>query len=108
MFCSTMTARSREETIRQLAESLRSDTTDFRLARNFCEALGEQEAAGKVNLHYGLTLPHVRTAAVTKMLMAFGRLTAPLPGKGWSASVRGAGWYSSEPWMPNTFGLSGL
>jgi len=75
-----MTARSREETIRQLAESLHSDTriSDW---QEFLRALAKREAAGKVNLQYGLTLPHVRSSAVTKMLMAFGRLTDPLPEK---------------------------
>jgi mannitol/fructose-specific phosphotransferase system IIA component (Ntr-type) len=73
-----LTARSREETIRQLAESLRSDTriSDW---REFSRILAEREVAGKVNLQCGLTLPHVRSSAVTTMLMAFGRLTEPLP-----------------------------
>ncbi len=71
---------SREEAIRQLVESLRSDT---RIAdrQNFLRALHKREAAGKVNLPGGLTVPHVRTAAVTKMVMAFGRLAQPLQGK---------------------------
>jgi fructose PTS system EIIBC or EIIC component len=72
-----MAATSREETIQQVAESLRSDLriSDW---QEFLRALGKQEATGKVNLQYGLTLPHVRTTSVTKMLMAFGRLTHPL------------------------------
>jgi fructose PTS system EIIBC or EIIC component len=75
-----LTARSREEIVRQLAASLRSDTriSDW---QGFLRALAEWEAASTVNLHCGLTLPHVRTAAVTKMLMAFGRLAEPLPQK---------------------------
>jgi PTS system fructose-specific IIC component len=75
-----LTATSREEFIRQLAESLRSDTriSDW---KEFLRGLVEREAAGKVNMHCGLTLLHVRTSAVTKMLMAFGRLTEPLPQK---------------------------
>jgi mannitol/fructose-specific phosphotransferase system IIA component (Ntr-type) len=73
-----LTAGSREGIIRQLAESLRSDTriSDW---KEFLRSLVEREAAGKVNMHCGLTLLHVRTPAVTKMLMAFGRLTDPLP-----------------------------
>jgi len=34
-----------------------------------------------VNLQYGLALPHVRSSAITKMFMAFGRLIEPLPEK---------------------------
>jgi PTS system fructose-specific IIC component len=73
-----MTTRSREETIRELAQSLRSDTriSDW---QEFLRALARGEAACKVNLHFGLTLPHVRSPAVTKMFMAFGRLADPLP-----------------------------
>ncbi len=72
-----LTVRSREEVIRELSASLRSDTriTDW---KEFMRALAEREAVGETNLHFGLTLPHVRTASVTKMLMAFGRLTEPL------------------------------
>jgi mannitol/fructose-specific phosphotransferase system IIA component (Ntr-type) len=75
-----LTARSREEIIRQLSASLRSDTriSDW---KGFLGALAEREATGKVNLHFGLTLPHVRTSSVTKMLMAFARLAEPLPQK---------------------------
>jgi mannitol/fructose-specific phosphotransferase system IIA component (Ntr-type) len=73
-----LTARSREEIIGELSASLRSDTriSDW---KEFLRALAEKEAAGKVNLHFGLTLRHVRTSAVTKMLMAFGRLAEPIP-----------------------------
>ena len=72
-----LAATSRVEAVQQVAESLRSDTriSDW---QEFLRALGKQEATGKVNLQYGLTLPHVRTMSVTKMLMAFGRLTRPL------------------------------
>ena len=75
-----LTAASREESVQKVCESLRSDTriSDW---KDFLRALAKCEAAGKVNLHYGLTLPHVRTSAVTKMLMAFGRLRDPLPEK---------------------------
>ncbi len=72
-----MTAPSEEETIRQLSETLRSDTriSDW---PGFLRDLAKRPTAGKVNLQYGLALPHIRTSAVTKMLMAFGRLTDPL------------------------------
>jgi mannitol/fructose-specific phosphotransferase system IIA component (Ntr-type) len=74
------TAGSREESVQKVSESLRSDTriSDW---QDFLRALAKREATGKMNLHYGLTLPHVRTSAVTKMLMAFGRLREPLPEK---------------------------
>ena len=73
-------AYSRENAIEQLADSLRSDTriTDW---QEFLAALRNHEAVGKVNLRDGLTLAPVRTSAVTKMLMAFGRLTHPLQEK---------------------------
>ena len=75
-----LTASSRVEAIRQVAGSLRSDTriSDW---QEFLRALRKCEDVSKVNLHHGLTLPHVRTAAVTKMLMAFGRLTEPVQEK---------------------------
>ena len=72
-----LTTRSREGIIGELSASLRSDTriSDW---KEFLRALAEKEAAGKVNLHFGLNLRHVRTSAVTKMLMAFGRLAEPI------------------------------
>jgi len=72
-----ITAKSRAEAIQQLAGSLRSDTriSDW---QEFLRALQKHEAAGKVNLQYGLTLPHIRNSVVTNMLMSFGRLTHPL------------------------------
>jgi PTS system fructose-specific IIC component len=75
-----MTAKSREEAVQQVSESLRSDT---RIAdwKEFMRSLRKCEAAGKVNLLSDLTLPHVRTSRVTKMLMAFGRLAEPLQEK---------------------------
>jgi mannitol/fructose-specific phosphotransferase system IIA component (Ntr-type) len=75
-----LTTRSREETLRQLCESLRSDTriSDW---KEFVRALTEREAAGRVNLQVGLALPHVRSSSVTKLLMAFGRLIEPLAEK---------------------------
>jgi mannitol/fructose-specific phosphotransferase system IIA component (Ntr-type) len=74
-----LTAASPEEAVQKLSESLRSDTriSDWQA---FLRALRECEASGKVN-YCGLILPHVRTSAVTKMLMAFGRLRDPLPQK---------------------------
>jgi mannitol/fructose-specific phosphotransferase system IIA component (Ntr-type) len=72
-----LTAHSRDEAVQQLAESLRSDTrlTNW---QEFSQALRRRDAAGKLKLEYGLTIPHVRTAAVTKMVMTFGRLTVPV------------------------------
>ena len=46
--------------------------------QEFSQALRERDAAGKVKLEYGLAVPHVRTATVTKMVMAFGRLKEPV------------------------------
>jgi mannitol/fructose-specific phosphotransferase system IIA component (Ntr-type) len=71
-----LTAPSREEAVQQLVESFRSDTrvTDW---HEFSEALRRRDATGKVKLEYGLAVPHVRTAAVTRMVMAFGRLKEP-------------------------------
>jgi mannitol/fructose-specific phosphotransferase system IIA component (Ntr-type) len=75
-----LTAGTRKESVQKVSESLRSDTriSDW---QDFLRALAKHEANGKVNLQHGLTLPHVRTSAVTKMLMAFGRLNEPLPEK---------------------------
>jgi len=68
-----LTARSRDDGVRQVAESLRSDS---RVAnwQEFLRALSGSNAGAKVNLQYGVAMPHVRTASVTKMIMAFGRL----------------------------------
>lgn len=69
--------RSRAEAVQKIAETLRAD---FRISnwQEFMRTLRACEAVGKANLEFGLTLPHVRTSAVTKMLMAFGRLTGPV------------------------------
>ena len=69
--------KSRAEAVQRIAESLRAD---FRISnwQEFLRALKAREAVGKVNLEHGLTLPHVRTSAVTKMLMALGRTTEPI------------------------------
>lgn len=73
----SLIAHSRDEAVQQLVESLRSDTrvTDW---QEFSQALRRCDAAGKMKLEYGLAVPHVRTAAVTKMVMAFGRLQEPV------------------------------
>jgi mannitol/fructose-specific phosphotransferase system IIA component (Ntr-type) len=63
----------REEAVWQVVESLRSD---HRVSnwQEFIRALRAREAAEKTNLPFGVTLPHIRTSAVTSMLMAFGRI----------------------------------
>jgi PTS system fructose-specific IIC component len=73
----SLTAHSRDEAVQQLVESLRSDVrvTDW---HEFFQALQRREAAGKMQLEYGLAMSHVRTWAVTKMVMAFGRLKEPV------------------------------
>jgi mannitol/fructose-specific phosphotransferase system IIA component (Ntr-type) len=70
-------AISREDGIHRVAESLRADTriTDW---QEFYRALQERDASARINLRYGLTLPHTRTDAVTQMVMAFGRLAQPV------------------------------
>jgi PTS system fructose-specific IIC component len=72
-----LTAHSRDEAVQQLVESLRSDArvTDW---KGFLQALLKRDAAGKVKLEYGLAVPHVRTATVAKMVMAFGRPKEPV------------------------------
>lgn len=72
-------ARSREEAIHQVAELLRSDT-GLKDWLDFYRELKERDAAGKTDLGSGVTLPHVRTVAVNDMVMAFGRLVAPVQG----------------------------
>ena len=72
-----LTAHSRDEAVQQLVESLSSDMT-VTDRQEFSEALRRRDAAGKMKLEYGLAIPHVRTAAVTKMVMAFGRLKEPI------------------------------
>ena len=72
-----LTADSREESVQQIVESLRLDTrvTDW---PRFVQQLQKRDAAGRVKLEYGIAVPHVRTATVTKMVMAFGRLKEPV------------------------------
>ena len=68
---------TREEAIRRVSETLRSDprVLDWQL---FFRTLKERDANAKINLQYGLTVPHARTSAVTGMVMAFGRLKEPV------------------------------
>jgi mannitol/fructose-specific phosphotransferase system IIA component (Ntr-type) len=70
-------AQSRDEAVQQLVESLRADTrvTDW---QEFLRALRKRDAGGKMKLGYGLAIPHARTSAVTKMVMAFGRFKEPV------------------------------
>jgi mannitol/fructose-specific phosphotransferase system IIA component (Ntr-type) len=73
----SLIAHSRDEAVQQLLESLRSDlrVTDW---QRFLRELQRREAAGKLKLEYGLAMSHVRTSAVTNMVMAFGRLKEPV------------------------------
>jgi mannitol/fructose-specific phosphotransferase system IIA component (Ntr-type) len=75
-----ITTPSREDAVQQLAESLRADTriSDW---QEFLRTLRKHQATGKVNLQHAMTLAHVRASAMTRMLMAFGRLVHPLQEK---------------------------
>ncbi|HEV3210519.1 MAG TPA: PTS sugar transporter subunit IIA [Chthoniobacterales bacterium] len=68
---------SRDEAIRRVAETLRSDTRVADWPR-FFRTLKERDANAKINLQYGVTVPHARTSSVTGMVMAFGRLKEPV------------------------------
>jgi mannitol/fructose-specific phosphotransferase system IIA component (Ntr-type) len=72
-----LNVQSRADAVQKVAETLRDD---FRISNweEFVGTLRAREAVGKVNLELGLTLPHVRTSAVTRMLMAFGRTIEPV------------------------------
>jgi mannitol/fructose-specific phosphotransferase system IIA component (Ntr-type) len=72
-----LTAQTREEALQLVCELLRSDPgiSDW---ETFLRDFRKYEASGKINLEYSLTLRHIRTSAITEMLMAFGRLTRPL------------------------------
>jgi mannitol/fructose-specific phosphotransferase system IIA component (Ntr-type) len=70
-------AVSREEGIRKVAESLKADTRIVDWEQFYRDILERDECA-KVNLQFGVTLPHTRTDAVTRMVMAFGRLARPV------------------------------
>jgi len=66
-------AGSREEGIQKVAESLKADTRIMDWEQFYRDLLKRDECT-KVNLQFGVTLPHTRTDAVTRMVMAFGRL----------------------------------
>jgi mannitol/fructose-specific phosphotransferase system IIA component (Ntr-type) len=66
-------SESRDDAVRRVAETLRSDPRVANWAQ-FFRTLRERDANAKVNLQYGITVPHARTSAVTGMVMAFGRL----------------------------------
>jgi PTS system fructose-specific IIC component len=72
-----LVARSREEAVHAVAESLRGESriADWPL---FFQTLSESERSAKCNLELGLTMPHGRTDAVTTMVMAFARLETPV------------------------------
>jgi PTS system fructose-specific IIC component len=91
----SLSAHSRDEAVQQLVESLRSDArvTDW---QKFCQAFLRRETAGKMQLEYGLAMSHVRTSAVTKMVMAFGRLKEPVQ------DTDGAFWFVVLAGIPET------
>jgi mannitol/fructose-specific phosphotransferase system IIA component (Ntr-type) len=68
---------SRDDAVRRVAETLRSDPRVANWAQ-FFRTLRERDANAKVNLQYGITVPHARTSAVTGMVMGFGRLQKPV------------------------------
>ncbi len=102
-----ITPKSREEAVQQLAESLRSDTriSDW---QEFLRALRKHEAAGKVNLEYGLTLPHIRNLVSYKYANGI-RTARRTRSKKRMVRFNSLCWSGSpEPWTRNTFALSGL
>ena len=72
-------ARSREDAIHQVVELLRSDTR-VKDWKEFYRELKKRDGGGKTDLGSGLALPHLRSAAVNGMVMAFARLVAPVEG----------------------------
>jgi mannitol/fructose-specific phosphotransferase system IIA component (Ntr-type) len=70
-------AFTREEAVHVVAETLRRDER-IRDWNRFLTSLNECDRSGRINLGLGITIPHSRTSSVTDMVMAFGRLTAPL------------------------------
>ena len=70
-------AKTREEAVHAVAKTLRGDTriADWPL---FYKSLAESDRSAQTNCELGLTIPHNRTDSVTAMVMAFGRLKAPL------------------------------
>jgi mannitol/fructose-specific phosphotransferase system IIA component (Ntr-type) len=70
-------AKTREEAVHAVAKTLRGDS---RIADwpQFYKTLSESDRNAQTNCELGLTVPHNRTDSVTAMVMAFGRLKAPL------------------------------
>jgi mannitol/fructose-specific phosphotransferase system IIA component (Ntr-type) len=70
-------AKTREEAVHAVAKTLRDDSriVDWPL---FYKTLSESDRNAQTNCELGLTIPHNRTDTVTAMVMAFGRLKAPL------------------------------
>ena len=70
-------AKTREEAVHAVAKTLRGDPriVDWPL---FYKTLSESDRNAQTNCELGLTIPHNRTDKVTAMVMAFGRLKAPL------------------------------
>ena len=70
-------AKTREEAVHAIAKTLRGDSriTNWPL---FYKTLSESDRSAQTNCRLGLTIPHNRTDSVTAMVMAFGRLKAPL------------------------------
>jgi mannitol/fructose-specific phosphotransferase system IIA component (Ntr-type) len=69
--------KSVDEAVSQVTASLRHDNrvTNW---QEFLRDLRAREGNGKTNLGFGITLPHIRTAAVNDMVMALGRTAEPL------------------------------
>jgi mannitol/fructose-specific phosphotransferase system IIA component (Ntr-type) len=69
--------KTREEAVHAVAKTLRGDSriADWPL---FYRTLSESDRSAQTNCELGLTIPHNRTDTVTAMVMAFGRLKAPL------------------------------
>ena len=70
-------ATTQEEAVQTVASSLKGDNRIIDWPR-FLSTLGECERSGKINIGFGLTIPHSRTNSVTEMVMAFGRLAEPI------------------------------
>ena len=70
-------AKTRKEAVHAVAKTLRDDSriADWPL---FYKTLSESDRNAQTNCELGLTIPHNRTDTVTAMVMAFGRLKAPL------------------------------
>ena len=70
-------AKTREEAVHAVAKTLRGDDRikDWSV---FYKTLSESDRSAQTNCRLALTIPHSRTDSVTAMVMAFGRLKAPL------------------------------